>query len=133
MNLENLSFSFDKMMLLQNVNVAVNAVTKSLAKIIENIQISSRPKRVPRWGSRKPHSALVQERPNTFATLSSKTTAVDTQVYPERQLDLDLPSFDVESADDSEDAIYEPPRRKTNNVVSEKVRHKPTCTSTEKS
>ena len=27
---------------------------------------------------------------------------------------------------------YEPPRGKTNNVVSEQVRHKPTCTSTEK-
>ena len=26
---------------------------------------------------------------------------------------------------------YEPPRRKTNNVVSEQVRHKPACTSTE--
>ena len=29
--------------------------------------------------------------------------------------------------------IFEPPRGKTNNVVSEQVRHKPTCTSTEKS
>ena len=29
--------------------------------------------------------------------------------------------------------VYEPPRGKTNNVVSEQVRHKPTCTSTEKS
>ena len=29
--------------------------------------------------------------------------------------------------------IYEPPRGKTNNVVSEQVRHKPACTSTEKS
>ena len=28
---------------------------------------------------------------------------------------------------------YEPPRGKTNNVVSEQVRHKPACTSTEKS
>ena len=28
---------------------------------------------------------------------------------------------------------YEPPRGKTNNVVSEQVRHKPVCTSTEKS
>ena len=28
---------------------------------------------------------------------------------------------------------YEPPHGKTNNVVSEQVRHKPTCTSTEKS
>ena len=28
---------------------------------------------------------------------------------------------------------YEPPRGKTNNVVSEQVQHKPTCTSTEKS
>ena len=28
-------------------------------------------------------------------------------------------------------AIYEPPRGKSNNVVSEQVRHKPTCTSTE--
>ena len=28
---------------------------------------------------------------------------------------------------------YEPPRGKTNNVVSEQVRHKPTCTSTERS
>ena len=28
---------------------------------------------------------------------------------------------------------FEPPRGKTNNVVSEEVRHKPTCTSTEKS
>ena len=27
---------------------------------------------------------------------------------------------------------YEPPRGKTNNVVSEQVRHKPACTSTEK-
>ena len=27
----------------------------------------------------------------------------------------------------------EPPRGKTNNVVSEQVRHKPTCTVTEKS
>ena len=27
----------------------------------------------------------------------------------------------------------EPPRGKTNNVVSEQVRHKPACTSTEKS
>ena len=26
---------------------------------------------------------------------------------------------------------YEPPRGKTNNVVSDQVRHKPTCTSTE--
>ena len=30
-------------------------------------------------------------------------------------------------------ALYEPPRGKTNNVVSEQVRHKPACTSTEKS
>ena len=29
--------------------------------------------------------------------------------------------------------INEPPRGKTNNVVSEQARHKPTCTSTEKS
>ena len=29
--------------------------------------------------------------------------------------------------------LYEPPRGKTNNVVSEQVRHKPTWTSTEKS
>ena len=29
--------------------------------------------------------------------------------------------------------IYEPTRGKTNNVVSEQVRHKPACTSTEKS
>ena len=29
--------------------------------------------------------------------------------------------------------INEPPRGKTNNVVSEQVRHKPGCTSTEKS
>ena len=29
--------------------------------------------------------------------------------------------------------IYEPPREKTNNVVSEQVRHKPACTSTENS
>ena len=28
---------------------------------------------------------------------------------------------------------YEPPRGKTNNVVSDQVRHKPTCTVTEKS
>ena len=28
---------------------------------------------------------------------------------------------------------YEPPRGKTHNVVSEQVRHKPACTSTEKS
>ena len=28
--------------------------------------------------------------------------------------------------------IYEPPRGKTNNVVSEQVRHKPTCTVTKK-
>ena len=28
-------------------------------------------------------------------------------------------------------SINEPPRGKTNNVVSEQVRHKPTCTSTE--
>ena len=28
-------------------------------------------------------------------------------------------------------ATFEPPRGKTNNVVSEQVRHKPTCTSTE--
>ena len=28
---------------------------------------------------------------------------------------------------------YEPPRGKTNNVVSEQVRHKPACRSTEKS
>ena len=29
--------------------------------------------------------------------------------------------------------IFEPPRGKTNNVVSEQVPHKPACTSTEKS
>ena len=29
--------------------------------------------------------------------------------------------------------LLEPPREKTNNVVSEQVRHKPTCTSIEKS
>ena len=29
--------------------------------------------------------------------------------------------------------IFEPPRGKTNNVVFEQVRHKPACTSTEKS
>ena len=29
--------------------------------------------------------------------------------------------------------IFEPPRGKTNNVVSEQVRHKAACTSTEKS
>ena len=29
--------------------------------------------------------------------------------------------------------IYEPPHGKTNNVVSDQVRHKPTCTSTEDS
>ena len=34
-------------------------------------------------------------------------------------------------ADDTH--IIEPPRGKTNNVVSEQVRHKPACTSTEKS
>ena len=29
--------------------------------------------------------------------------------------------------------VFEPPRGKTNNVVSEQVRHKPTCTVPEKS
>ena len=31
----------------------------------------------------------------------------------------------------SRSEIYEPPRGKTNNVVSEQVRHRPSCTSTE--
>ena len=31
------------------------------------------------------------------------------------------------------DISYEPPRGKTNNVLSEQVQHKPACTSTEKS
>ena len=35
--------------------------------------------------------------------------------------------------DDVITTLSEPPRGKTNNVVSEQVRHKPTCTSTEKS
>ena len=30
-------------------------------------------------------------------------------------------------------SVLEPPRGKTNNVVSEHVQHKPTCTNTEKS
>ena len=30
-------------------------------------------------------------------------------------------------------SLFEPPLGKTNNVVSEQVRHKPTCTVTEKS
>ena len=30
-------------------------------------------------------------------------------------------------------SLYQPPRGKTNNVVYEQVRHKPTCTVTEKS
>ena len=30
-------------------------------------------------------------------------------------------------------SLFEPPRGKTNNVVSEQVRHKPACTSKEKS
>ena len=30
-----------------------------------------------------------------------------------------------------EECTFEPPRRKTNNVVSEQVRHKPGCTRTE--
>ena len=29
------------------------------------------------------------------------------------------------------DEVFEPPRGKTNNVVSEQVRHKPACTATE--
>ena len=33
----------------------------------------------------------------------------------------------------SDITIIEPPRGKTNNVVSKQVRHKPACTSTEKS
>ena len=37
------------------------------------------------------------------------------------------------SALDPKFQLFEPPRGKTNNVVSEQVRHKPTCTSTEKS
>ena len=34
---------------------------------------------------------------------------------------------------EDESKSFEPPRGKTNNVVSEQVPHKPTCTSTEKS
>ena len=37
------------------------------------------------------------------------------------------------SNEDARTDTFEPPRGKTNNVVSEKVRHKPGCTSTEKS
>ena len=35
------------------------------------------------------------------------------------------------SCDDEVGLMFEPSRGKTNNVVSEQVRHKPTCTSTE--
>ena len=46
--------------------------------------------------------------------------------------------FDRDSRDAKEDLVsdkvlYEPPRGKTNNVVSDQVRHKPTCAVTEKS
>ena len=37
------------------------------------------------------------------------------------------------ASSDETSYIFEPPRGKTNNVVSEQVRHKPACTSTEKS
>ena len=40
---------------------------------------------------------------------------------------------DLELNSNSYCFIYEPPRGKTNIVVSEQVRHKPACTTTEKS
>ena len=38
----------------------------------------------------------------------------------------------IEYEDGSKSKVREPPRGKTNNVVSEQVRHEPACTSTEK-
>ena len=44
-----------------------------------------------------------------------------------------LKSSSVPNIHDDHDITFEPPRGKTNNVVSEQVQHKPACTSTEKS
>ena len=51
-------------------------------------------------------------------------------------LELAIRAFALHKITCSEDLSFfsiEPPRGKTNNVVSEQVRHKPACTSTEKS
>ena len=41
--------------------------------------------------------------------------------------------FSTKSKDVRHQQVFEPPRRKTNNVVSEQVRYKPACISIEKS
>ena len=113
LHLKSLYFSFDKMLLLQNVHVAINTVTKSLADIDGNIHESSRPRVEPR----KKRRAMAQDTSNTFAILSAKTTTVDAQVYPYRQLDVwssnddsyeyddasILPSFDTHSEENQEE------------------------------
>lgn len=81
LNLDNLSFSFDKMKFLQNAHVTVNAVNESLAELDGNAQTSCWPPLNSRGRCQGP-LATTQVNPNTFARLCTKTTSVGTPVYP---------------------------------------------------
>ena len=59
------------------------------------------------------------------------SNATGTRVCPWSKIPIQV-LVNIQEAVACVDIIYEPPRGKTNNVVSDQVRHKPTCTVTEK-
>ena len=122
-NLDSISFSFDKMVFLQNANVAVKTVNKSLAEIDRGTQGRSRPLAVKHTAGRYQRpSRMTREEPNAFARLFTKTTSVKTPVYPnvkrsshnlsqqkgsytsesDEYSDYDENNFDFEDTDDIE-------------------------------
>ena len=68
LNLDNLSFSFDKIKFLQNPNITVNTVNKSLAELDGNAQTSCMPPLKSPVRYQGP-LAINQGNPNTFARL----------------------------------------------------------------
>ena len=82
LNLDSLSFSFDKMTFLQNASVVVTddiSVTKSLGDIEEEMQ-AKYTKKGNRVYDKQP--SMTRAKQNPFASLSTKTTQVQTPAYP---------------------------------------------------
>ena len=82
LKLDSMSFSFDKMAFLRNGNVAVNTVNKSMAEIDGGTHGRSRPLVKYTTGRCQVPTEMPREEPNTFARLFTKTTSIETPVYP---------------------------------------------------
>ena len=77
------------------------------------------------------HISSAKKTPNVHYVICMSGVMEELAFQEKKSVDQ-LPNHVHNLSLESTSPIFEPPGGKTNNVVSEQVRHKPACTSTEK-